>query len=78
MSTTDKPNADNEVLFPPDHLGNPPIAWIVEPALPPGTTVKPSAPYLTLKADVAIKRCKAGDHVTPYHTQHEIPQEDEL
>lgn len=68
---TDKPNGDNDVLFPKDHLGNPPIAWIIEPK------GKGTKPYLTLKSDVAVKRYKAGDHVTPYHTAKEI-DEDEL
>jgi hypothetical protein len=71
MTSTDKPNADESVVFPKDHLGNPPIAWIVEPK-------KSGAPYLTLKGDVAMKRYKAGDHVAPYHTQREIETEDEL
>jgi hypothetical protein len=70
--TATKPNGDDAVLFPPDHLGNPPIAWIVEPK------DRKTKPYLTLQRDVAEKRCKAGDFVTPYHTQHEIETEDEL
>lgn len=74
--TSGKRNADDDVVFPKDHLGNPPIAWIVEALRPPGTTKSP-APYLTVKPDVAMKRYKAGDYVKPYHTSNEIPQEDE-
>lgn len=72
MTSTDKPNADESVVFPKDHLGNPPIAWIVEPK------DRKLKPYLTLKGDVAMKRYRAEDFVTPYHTQHEIETEDEL
>lgn len=40
-----------------------PLAWIVEPK--DGKT----APYLTQKPNVATKREKAGDFVTPYISQ---------
>jgi hypothetical protein len=72
MTSTEKRNADDDVVFPKDHLGNPPIAWIVEPK------DRKLKPYLTLKGDVAMKRYRAGDFVTPYLTQHEIETEDEL
>jgi len=55
----------------------PGIAWIVEAVRKPGDE-KPVVPYLTLKREVAIKRMKAGDHVTPYHSKNELPQEEEL
>lgn len=40
------------------------IAWIIEPKK------SLSVPYLTLKQDVAEKRLKAGDFVTPYVSKH--------
>lgn len=49
-----------------------PRAWIIEPK------DKARDPYLTLKADVADKRAKAGDFVTPYVSQHTDDDEDEL
>lgn len=67
--STGKRNADEDVVMPKDHLGNPPTAWIVE--TPVGSNLPP---YMTLKPEVAMKRYKAGDHVTPYHTQRELPQ----
>lgn len=71
-----KQNADDTIVMPLDHLGNPPIAWIIEPK--GGTAPSNITPYLTLKSQVAMKRYKAGDFVTPYHTQRELPQEDVL
>lgn len=68
-----KQNADDTVVMPLDHLGNLPIAWIIESNGP-----HVAAPFLTHKPAVAMKRYKAGDFVTPYHTQRELPQEDEL
>lgn len=50
----------------------PPIGWIVESAEGDGK------PYLTLKGDVAVKRTKAGDHVTPYYSKRDANAEDEL
>lgn len=52
----------------------PPIAWIIEP----GAKAHLTAPYLTLKREVAEKRAKAGDHVTPYQSKNEPAEEDEL
>jgi hypothetical protein len=70
---TEKPNGDDAVLFPNDHRGNPPIAWVVEPK------DRARKPYITARPEVAKKRYKAGDFVSPYHTQHEITEdEDEL
>ena len=51
------------------------LGWIVEP--------KTGGPiYLTFKEEVAEKRTKAGDFVTPYTSRnpdiHRQPQEDEL
>jgi hypothetical protein len=48
-----------------------PIAWIIEP-------VKSDAkPYLTLNAEVAEKREKKGDIVTPYNSKKSIQNEEE-
>jgi len=44
--------------------GAAPRAWIIEPK------DKARDPYLTLKADVAEKRAKSGDYVTPYTSKH--------
>lgn len=49
-----------------------PRAWIIEPK------DKARDPYLTLKADVAEKREKAGDFVTPYISQHTADDDEEL
>jgi hypothetical protein len=49
-----------------------PRAWIIEPK------DKARDPYLTLKADVAEKRAKAGDYVTPYISQHTADDDEEL
>lgn len=46
------------------------IAWIVEPK-------NGGNPYLTLKEDVADKRQKAGDFVTPYVSKANPPEPDE-
>lgn len=69
-----KRNADPDILFPHDVFKRPPIAWIVEPKGKPDMT----APYLTVKREVAEKRYLAGDHVTPYHAKNEPVEEDEL
>lgn len=69
MGDPTKRNADHEVLFPPGAIAwivEPPvITWVVEPGViaPAGSAAKP---YLTLKAHVAERRYKSGDHVTPY------------
>jgi hypothetical protein len=44
-----------------------PLAWIIEPK-------KDGAlPFLTHKPEVADKRKKAGDYVTPYRSQKPAP-----
>lgn len=68
-----KRNADPDILFPHDRHGRPPVAWIIEV---PGPTVH--KPWMTVKREVAEKRYKAGDHVTPYHLQSPPSEEDEL
>lgn len=52
----------------------PPIAWIIETK---SKTTK-ATPYMTLKPEVAEKRAKAGDHVTPYRSKNEPAEEEEL
>ena len=46
-----------------------PLAWIVEPHNAP-------LPYITYKPEIAAKREKAGDIVTPYHSKKVIDNED--
>lgn len=51
-----------------------PLAWIIEPV--PKTKDDPYRdPYLTLKPEVAEKRKKAGDIVTPYHSRKDEDHE---
>lgn len=66
-----KRNADPDILFPHDRHGRPPKAWLIESP----TTGKL---FMTEKPDVAEKRYMAQDHVTPYHSQNEPVEEDEL
>lgn len=68
-----KRNADPDILFPHDQHGRPPIAWVIESP----TGVNHSV-YMTLKRDVAEKRYRVGDHVTPYYSKLEPVEEDEL
>lgn len=65
-----KRNPDPDILFPHDSKGRPPIAWIIE--------TEGSAPFMTLKREVAEKRYRAGSHVKPYHSVYEPADEDEL
>lgn len=59
-----KRNADPDILFPHDRFGRPPVGWVIESP----TTGKV---YMTEKREVAEKRYKAQDHVTPYHSKLE-------
>lgn len=55
-----------------DKFGRPPVGWIVES---PDSKVKP---YLTFKENVAEKRERAGDNVTPYHSAWAPEEGEEL
>jgi len=48
-----------------------PCAWIIEPK-------GDGLPYMTCKADVAEKRAKRGDYVTPYISKRPTTDEEEL
>lgn len=54
-----------------DHLGRPPIGWLVEPK-------GDGQPYLTLKLEVAEKRLKAKDYVSPMYSQKPETDPEEL
>lgn len=54
-----------------DHLGRPPLGWLVEPK-------GDGAVYLTLKLEVAEKRHKAKDYVTPMYSQKPEHDPEEL
>lgn len=66
-----KRNADPDILFPHDRHGRPPVAWVIE-------NTNGSDPWMTTKREVAEKRYKAGNHVSPYHSKNNPAEEDEL